>query len=188
MIDVSGAAAPTHEWLGERVPTLWQPAELPPGLKHAETRRFLSEVGFPLVDNEWFESMSLADKGLWEADPDELFGRARPGDETPPATFAYGLGEYGGDFTLMADGETGLVEIYMLSGWDHGEGHQGVAFASVAEAAGSVALLTALDARLHGDDADAAVRELLAAVQETPWADSGYWAWAREVLEEEYAG
>ncbi|GLZ77901.1 hypothetical protein Afil01_27080 [Actinorhabdospora filicis] len=186
MIDFSNAVNPTREWLDAQVTQVWRPKALPEGLKHAESRRFLTEVGFPLVDETWFDSVRLAEKGLWEEDPDEIFGRREPDDETPPAKFAYGLGEYAGDYNLMVDGETGLVEIYMMSGWDHGEGHQGVAFDSLAEAAGSVALMATLSERLEGEDAAAVAGEILAALEGHPWAESGYWAWVRENLEADY--
>ncbi|MFE2961075.1 hypothetical protein [Nocardia tengchongensis] len=189
-IEITKAADPTLEWLTAQigVSALWRPSELPERLKHAESRAFLAEVGFPAVatDGEWFDSADLPTKGMWEADPDELFGRRYPNDNSPPARYAYGLGEFHGEMALVLDGETGVVQVYAPSGWDHGEGDQGVAFASVREAAGSVALMAGLATRLEGPDSDAAARELIAAIRAHEWAGSAYWASVVGRLEEDY--
>ncbi|MFD0363440.1 hypothetical protein ACFQZZ_18490 [Nocardia sp. GCM10030253] len=189
-IEITKAADPTFEWLAAQVGAgaLWRPADLPERLEHAESRAFLTEVGFPAVavDGEWFDSADLPEKGMWEADPDELFGRRYPDDDSPPAKYAYGLGEFYGEMTLMLDGETGVVQVYAPSGWDHGEGDQGVAFASVREAAGAVALMAGLAARLEGPDSDEAARELISAIRAHEWAESTYWVWVLERLEEDY--
>ncbi|MEV0027500.1 hypothetical protein [Nocardia sp. NPDC050793] len=189
-IEIDKAADPTLEWLTAQlgVGALWRPAELPERLEHAESRAFLSEVGFPAVTvgGEWFDSADLPAKGMWEADPDELFGRRRPDDDSPPAKYAYGLGEFNGDMTLMLDGQTGVVQIYAPGGWDHGEGDQGVAFASVREAAGAMALMAGLAARLEGPGSGDAARQLIAAIGAHEWAASSYWAWALERLREDY--
>ncbi|MFB8003735.1 hypothetical protein [Nocardia sp. NPDC056000] len=189
-IEINNAASPTPEWLAAQVggDALWRPAELPERLEHAESRAFFTEVGFPAVaiDREWFDSADLPEKGMWEADPDELFGRRYPDDDSPPAKYAYGLGTFYGEMTLMLDGETGVVQVYAPSGWDHGEGDQGIAFASVREAAGAVALMATLAAPLEDPDSDATARELIAAIRAHEWEKSAYWAWVVERLEEDY--
>ncbi|MGW6728279.1 hypothetical protein ACWF9G_20470 [Nocardia sp. NPDC055029] len=189
-IDITQAANPTPEWLVAQVgaSTLWRPTDLPHRLEHPESRTFLTEVGFPAVsvDGDWFDSAALPTKGMWEADPDELFGRRYPDDTSPPAKYAYGLATFDGEMTLMLDGETGVVQVYAPSGWDHGEGDQGVAFTTIQEAAGAVALMASLAEQLESDDSDQTAHDLIAAIGAHAWAKSAYWTWALERLEEDY--
>ncbi|WP_067690901.1 hypothetical protein [Nocardia jejuensis] len=192
MTELNNAAAhPTTPWLQSCVgaAALWRPTELPERLEHAASRTFLETVGYPAIALSAirFDASELPVKGLWEEDPDELFGRRVPDDDSAPAKYCYGFGVYGNDYTLMLDGELGVVDIYDPSGWDHGEGYQGRAFDSLAELAGSVGLmarhLTRLDA---GEDPEAVLSALRASLITLGWAGSGFWISAFEHLEEEY--
>lgn len=143
----------------------WRLTEPPAHLTHAPTIEYLTEVGFPLVDlDDYLSSTHLPERGLWEADADELFGR-RVGD-APPTVFCYGVATFYGEYTLMIDGATGGVDVYDPSGWDHGEGYTGHAFDTVAELAAVVEVL-----KEHQDDPDA----LKAAAVERGGEKSAYW-------------
>lgn len=187
----TAAARPTAEWLQSCVgaDAVWRPTELPEGLKHEASREFLTTIGYPAVSLSAarFDSSELPARGLWEEDPDELFGRREPDDDSPPVKYCYGFGVYGNDYTLMLDGELGVVDVYDPSGWDHGDGYRGRAFDSLAELAGAVGLLSRHLARLAEDeDPTAVLRELSASVTMSGWADSGFWISAFEHLEDEY--
>ncbi|WP_431972548.1 hypothetical protein [Nocardia sp. bgisy134] len=192
MTDIDAAAArPSAEWLEACVgaDSVWRPADLPEGLRHEESRRFLSTIGYPAVflSAVRFDSSDLPAQGLWEEDPDELFGRREPDDDSAPVKYCYGLGVYGNDYTLMLDGELGVVDVYDPSGWDHGAGYRGRAFDSLAELAGAVGMLTRYLARLEeGEEPATVLRELSESVTMSGWADSGFWISAFEHLEDEY--
>ncbi|MFD9818420.1 hypothetical protein [Streptomyces violascens] len=127
---LAAAGNPTAEWLefcfGPGV--LWRPIpeSLPEGLEHAGTRAFLAEVGIPATRNRFtgFDGKDLPENGLWEADPDEIFGRRYPDDDTPPESYAYCVGLVN-ELHLMVDGITGSVEAYDPNGWDHAAGPRG---------------------------------------------------------------
>ncbi|CAM5646797.1 hypothetical protein SRIMM317S_04641 [Streptomyces rimosus subsp. rimosus] len=68
---LAAALEPTAEWLESifGVGALWRPTEgeLPERLEHAETRTFLTEVGFPSVHLGFvdYDSTDLAQEGPW---------------------------------------------------------------------------------------------------------------------------
>ncbi|MFI6475669.1 SUKH-4 family immunity protein [Streptomyces sp. NPDC050516] len=157
---LAAARNPTAEWLESCFGpgTLWRPSpqSLPEGLEHARTRAFLSEVGIPATRNRFtgFDGMELPERGLWEADPDEIFGRRYPDDDTPPDGYAYGVGLVNG-LHLMVDGGTGSVEAYDPNGWDHAAGHVGHVADSASQALAAFALLARYEERFDGGDVTA---------------------------------
>ncbi|WP_438295803.1 SUKH-4 family immunity protein [Streptomyces sp. HUAS TT7] len=157
---LAAARNPTAEWLescfGPGV--LWRPSpeSLPEGLKHVGTRAFLSEVGIPATRNGFtgFDGKDLPENGLWEADPDEIFGRRYPDDDTPPESYAYCVGLVD-ELHLMVDGVTGSVEAYDPNGWDHAAGHVGYVADSVPQVLAAFALLALYEERFDDGDATA---------------------------------
>ncbi|MFI6053416.1 SUKH-4 family immunity protein [Streptomyces violascens] len=157
---LAAARNPTAEWLESCFGpgTLWRPSpeSLPEGLKHAGTRAFLSEVGIPATRNRFtgFDGKDLHESGLWEADPDEIFGRRYPDDDTPPESYAYCVGLVD-ELHLMVDGVTGSVEAYDPNGWDHAAGHVGYVADSAPQALAALALLARYEERFDDGDATA---------------------------------
>ncbi|MBV6697743.1 SUKH-4 family immunity protein [Kitasatospora aureofaciens] len=151
---------PTAEWLESHFGqgTLWRPSpeSLPEGLEDAETRAFLTEIGIPAVHNAFtgFDGESLPERGLWEADPDEIFGRRYPDDDTPPDGYAYCVGLVN-ELHLMVDGVCGSVEAYDPNGWDHAAGHAGYVAESVPQALAAFAVLARYEERFDDGDATA---------------------------------
>ncbi|MEV7022566.1 SUKH-4 family immunity protein [Kitasatospora sp. NPDC093558] len=154
------AKDPTAAWLESCFGpgTLWRPRpeSLPEGLEHDATRAFLTEVGIPAARNGFtgFDGRDLPERGLWEADPDEIYGRRYPDDDTPPDGYAYCVGLVN-DLHLMADGVTGVVEAYDPNGWDHAAGHVGTVAESVPQAFAAFVLLAGLEERFDDGDATA---------------------------------
>ncbi|KAJ5869602.1 hypothetical protein N7455_004543 [Penicillium solitum] len=106
--------------------SLWKPteSELPARLTDAATRRFLTTVGFPLVQCtgiQWDPSglKKSVDAGveLYAYDADEIFGRRWADDDSPPVNFCYNFGCVGGDVVVMVDAEDGLIIHYDLGGY-----------------------------------------------------------------------
>ncbi|MFC8721320.1 SUKH-4 family immunity protein [Kitasatospora sp. NPDC057198] len=112
------ARRPDREWLARYYGSaaLWtsDPADLPAGLRHEPTRRFLTEVGFPAVYHPLvdFGSGTLAERGLYEFRTTDL--------HSPDESDFAGLGEYAyliatdnnGLTMITVDGESGRVSRY----------------------------------------------------------------------------
>ncbi|MFE1952456.1 MULTISPECIES: SUKH-4 family immunity protein [Streptomyces] len=133
------AGKPSAAWLEScfGAGSLWRPspADLPAALTHEPTRAFLTEVGVPAVrlGAVDYDSAKLTDEGMWEADPDELFGERTPDDDSPPSRYSYCIGTGWGVLHLMVCGDSGTVEVYDPDGWDHAAGYGGYAADSVPE-------------------------------------------------------
>ncbi|MEU7155391.1 SUKH-4 family immunity protein [Streptomyces chrestomyceticus] len=165
---LAAAMEPTAEWLESifGAGSLWRPKadELPERLEDEESRTFLTLVGFPSVHLDFidFDSTDLVEDGPWEEDPDELFGNRYPDDDSPPKSYAYGMGVAMG-YSLMLLGDTGSVSLYDPNGWDHAAGYAGHVIDSLPLLAGVLGLLTTYETRLVGDDEgdrEAALREV----------------------------
>ncbi|MFE3112763.1 SUKH-4 family immunity protein [Kitasatospora indigofera] len=191
---LAAARQPTTAWLETcfGTGTLWRPAaaDLPAGLEHAATRAFLSEVGIPAMRLDFadYDSSGLPEKGMWEADPDELFGNRYPDDDSPPKSYSYCVGRRN-QLHLMLRGDTGTVEVYDPDGWDHAAGYGGPAAESLPALVGALGLLALHEERLTGDDAAAALTDFTALLEQLgQGADSSsFWEPVLEYLEEEYA-
>ncbi|MBB6032572.1 SUKH-4 family immunity protein [Phytomonospora endophytica] len=187
--DLKIITRPTAEHLAEvfGAGALWRPTETPAKLVDAETLEFLRTTGFPAVKFGRFDidSSTLPVKGPWEADADEIFGRRDPDDDSPPTAVSYAFATYN-EYHLMVDGKTGAVEVYYPSGWDHGEGHQGLAFDGIAELAGAMALLKRCEERIEAGEAPAAIADLRATIGGLGWGDAHFWEWIFEGLEDEF--
>ncbi|MQS15889.1 hypothetical protein F7Q99_27430 [Streptomyces kaniharaensis] len=161
---LAAARNPTAEWLESHfgAGTLWRPSpeSLPERLEDAETRAFLTEIGIPAARNGFidYDGEFLPERGMWEADPDEIFGRRYPDDDTPPAGYAYCVGLVN-QLHLMVDGTSGSVEAYDPNGWDHAAGHAGYAADSLPQLMGAIVLLTRYEERITEGDAGAAIAE-----------------------------
>ncbi|WP_308377658.1 SUKH-4 family immunity protein [Streptomyces sp. ISL-98] len=187
------AEEPTAEWLESifGVGSLWRPTEteIPVRLEDKEARKFLTTVGFPAVRIDFidFTSAGLPKDGLWEEDPDELFGRRYPDDDTPPTSYCYGFGTYGGGFHVLLNGPTGDVDVYDPNGWDHAAGYAGWAVSSLPKLAGALGLLKAYEDRLAGPEPAVAAQELRLLVEQLEaGGESAFWEHVLEQLEDEY--
>ncbi|MFC8447460.1 SUKH-4 family immunity protein [Kitasatospora sp. NPDC057223] len=191
------AKRPTVEWLESCFGpgSLWRPAEaeLPVRLEDAGTRAFLTTVGVPAVrlDFMGYDSAGLKAKGMWEEDPDELFGNRYPDDDSEPACWSYCVGMVQ-LLHLMVRGDSGTVEIYDPDGWDHAAGYGGHAADSLPELIGALALIARCGHRLtdeDGDtDADALLDELTGRLEllgQGP-EESSLWEGVLENLRDEY--
>ncbi|MFI9046039.1 SUKH-4 family immunity protein [Streptomyces sp. NPDC053427] len=189
------AQSPTIEWLESCFGpgTLWRPgpAALPAGLQDKETRAFLTETGIPAVQLHAlsYDSADLPERGMWEADPDELFGNRYPDDHSPPTRYSYCIGKLS-QLHLMVSGNTGAVEIYNPDGWDHAAGYGGYAAPSVPEFIGALGLFTLYQQRF--DDADvsaafAALDEFTTLLEQLGQGpdESGFWEDLLEEIREE---
>ncbi|WP_169314077.1 SUKH-4 family immunity protein [Streptomyces piniterrae] len=164
---LAAAQSPTVEWLescfGPR--TLWRPdqADLPARLEDKETREFLTETGIPAVRLSAidYDSADLPERGMWEEDPDELFGERYPDDHSPPTRYSYCIGKVS-QLHLMVDGDTGAVEIYNPDGWDHAAGYGGYAAPSLRKFIGALGLFTLYEHRFDVADASSAAAALTA--------------------------
>lgn len=190
---LAAARTPTAEWLAECFgpDAVWRPAEaeLPARLEAPAARAFLTTVGIPAVDLDFinYDSTGLPLKGMWEEDPDELFGNRYPDDDTPPASYSYCIGmRY--PLHLMLRGDTGTVEVYNADGWDHASGYGGHAADSPAQVIGALALVARWKDRLTGDGAREARLELVSLLEELGQGpdDSSFWSNVVEQLEDEY--
>ncbi len=187
------ARKPTTGWLESCFgrESLWRPEEarLPARLEHAGTRAFLSTVGIPAVRLDFigYDSAGLPDKGMWEEDPDELFGNRYPDDESEPACYSYCVGTVD-QLHLMVRGDSGAVEIYNPDGWDHASGYGGYAAASLPELIGALGLVARCAQQLIDGDADAVLDALTAQLELLGQGpdDSGLWAGVLEHLRDEY--
>ncbi|MFJ9946547.1 hypothetical protein [Kitasatospora sp. NPDC091207] len=140
------------------------------------------------LDFVGYDSTGLPEKGLWEADPDELFGRRTPDEDQTQVRFSYCVGTFH-QLHLMVDGATGAVEVYNPDGWDHADGHGGLAAPSLPALAGALGLLARLEQRLTGSDTAAALEEftaLLGRLGQGP-GDPDLWPDLLEEPREEYA-
>lgn len=193
---LAAARKPTAAWLESCFGpgTIWRPdaTALPAGLKDAEARAFLTEVGIPAVELDFlsYDSAGLPEKGMWEEDPDELFGNRYPDDDSPPKSYSYAIGKRY-ELHLMLRGDTGTVEVYDPDGWDHAAGYGGLAADSLSELMGALGLLALYEERITGEDGDgaAALREFAALLAELGQGPDGYSFWANILAElrEEYA-
>ncbi|MFI0259965.1 SUKH-4 family immunity protein [Streptomyces sp. NPDC017056] len=168
---LAAAEAPTAEWLESifGAGSLWRPTEdeLPERLEDEESRTFLTRVGFPAIHLDFidFNSTGLAKAGPWSEDPDELFGNRYPDDDSPPKSYAYGMGDSLG-YSLMLLGNTGSVALYDPNGWDHAAGYAGHVADSLPLLAGALGLLASYEDRLFGDDHEAVLHELRELIDE----------------------
>lgn len=192
---LDAARNPDAEWLEScfGAGTLWRPAPdaLPAALKHEGTRDFLTRVGVPAVrvSEVGYDSAKLPEKGMWEADPDELFGNRTPDDPSPPSRYSYCIGTVD-VLHMMVCGNSGDVEVYDPDGWDHAQGYGGYAAGSVPEFLGALALVT-LHKRRYADaepqaalDALDELTEQLTALGQGP-DDSDFWEQQLEMLRED---
>ncbi|MFD4656825.1 SUKH-4 family immunity protein [Kitasatospora sp. NPDC058444] len=190
---LAAAGDPTVAWLESCFGpgTLWrpEPGALPERLTSPRARRFLSEVGVPAVGLDFlgFDATDLPERGMWEADLDELFGGRTPDDDTPPSNWGYCVGTFD-EWHLMVSGDTGTVRIYNADGWDHGRGYGGWAADSLPAVIGALALLARLEERILERDAGAALDEFAALVAELGQGpdESDLWVRLLENLREEY--
>ncbi|MGW3076610.1 MULTISPECIES: SUKH-4 family immunity protein [unclassified Kitasatospora] len=191
----AAAGNPTAAWLESCFGpgTLWrpEPGALPERLTSKAARAFLTEVGVPAVELDFlgFDATGLPERGMWEADLDELFGERTPDDDTPPSNWGYCVGTFG-ERHLMVSGDTGTVRIYHPDGWDHGDGYGGWAADSLPGLVGALALLARLEERICGGDAKAALDEFAALVRELGQGpdESDLWSGLLENLRDEYEG
>ncbi|MFF7650541.1 SUKH-4 family immunity protein [Streptomyces sp. NPDC007983] len=179
---------PDAAWLEARfgAGSLWRPdeADLPAELAHQESREFLTTVGFPAVEIGLigFDSTHLRDPQRRHTfDADEVYGRRRPDDHSPPENFCFCFCLHYEDM-LMLDAAAGDIDHYDPNGWDHGQGYKGTVASSLHSLAVLLGLLAeraeAIDA-LEDEDARAtAVEELRermiafdAYVEEAPFWD-----------------
>ncbi|MFH8680190.1 SUKH-4 family immunity protein [Streptomyces lydicus] len=163
---------PDAAWLAARfgADALWRPAgsELPEELTHAETREFLTTVGFPAVmlDVIGFDTTHLrADDGeaLDPFDADELYGNRYPDDDSPPVNFCFCVGTWG-DQMLMLDASSGGIDHYDPNGWDHGAGFKGAAAWSLPDLAVLLGLIAGRAGELVSGD-EAVARAAVAALR-----------------------
>ncbi|WP_316525631.1 SUKH-4 family immunity protein [Kitasatospora brasiliensis] len=190
---LAAAGNPTAAWLESCFGpgTLWRPApgELPERLTSPGARAFLSEVGVPAVELDFvgFDATGLPERGMWEADLDELFGERTPDDDTPPSNWGYCVGTFG-ERHLMVAGDSGAVRIYNPDGWDHGDGYGGWAADSLPALVGALALLARLEERIREGDAKAALDEFAVLLRESGQGpdDSDLWDGLLENLRDEY--
>ncbi|MEU9112946.1 SUKH-4 family immunity protein [Streptomyces sp. NPDC048483] len=194
---VAAAKNPTAEWLEScfGAGSLWRPreAELPELLQHEATRKFLTTVGFPAVRIDWllecidFDSSGIKEAdGPWAEDPDELFGRRTPDDDSPLTKYAFGFGECSG-CSLMLDGVTGDIVLYDPNGWDHAAGYAGQAHSSLPILAGALGLATKFREPFEGPkplEVLGVFRQAIEALD--PGVESALWEKVLETLEEEY--
>ncbi|MFJ9844393.1 hypothetical protein ACIRYZ_28840 [Kitasatospora sp. NPDC101155] len=186
---LAAARNPTAAWLescfGEG--TLWRPETLPEGLESGAARAFLAEVGIPAVELDFvgYDSADLPERGMWEADTDELY--ARDPEDDSPAGLAYCVGKFD-DRHLMVDAECGVVEIYNSDGWTTGQGHGGWAADSLPEVIGALGLLAGFEERIVNGDAQVALDEFEALVAQLGQGPdkSDLWVGLLENLREEY--
>lgn len=185
------AGDPTAEWLESLFGTgsLWRPAEaeIPERLEDGEARKFLTTVGFPAVRIDFvdYDSADLPKDGLWEEDPDELFGHRYPDDDTPPKSYCYSFGTYG-EFHLVMHGDTGSVDLYDPNGWDHAAGYGGWAMSSLPQLAGALGLLKFYEDRLGGPEPATAMEELGLVVEMLDGGgESDFWKHIFEQLRDE---
>ncbi|WP_457030504.1 SUKH-4 family immunity protein [Kitasatospora sp. P5_F3] len=191
---MAAARKPTTAWLESCFGpgTIWRPdaAALPAGLEDAGIRAFLTEVGIPAVELDFlsYDSAGLPTEGMWEEDPDELFGNRYPDDDSPPKSYSYCVGKRYG-LHLMLRGDTGAVEVYNPDGWDHAAGYGGPAADSLPELIGALGLLALYEERITGEDGAAALREFTALLEELGQGPDGssFWENALADLREEYA-
>ncbi|WP_050514900.1 SUKH-4 family immunity protein [Streptomyces rimosus] len=168
---LAAALEPTAEWLESifGAGSLWRPTEdeLPERLEDTDSRTFLTEVGFPSVHLSFldYDSTDLTKDGPWSEDPDELFGNRYPDDDSPPKSYAYGMGESMG-YSLMLLGDRGSVSLYDPNGWDHAAGYAGHVADSLPLLAGALGLWASFESRLFGDDHDAVLREVRELIDE----------------------
>ncbi|WP_051733278.1 SUKH-4 family immunity protein [Kitasatospora phosalacinea] len=148
------ARRPDREWLARYYGSaaLWtsDPADLPAGLRHEPTRRFLTEVGFPAVYHSLldFGSGTLAEKGLVELRTAEL--------HSPEESDFDGLGEHAyliatdndGLTMITVDGESGRVSRYS-SDREEGDHYLGLMASSIEQFA---ALLRLYGTYYYGED------------------------------------
>ncbi|MGW2389264.1 SUKH-4 family immunity protein [Streptomyces lydicamycinicus] len=193
---MAAARNPTAEWLEScfGVGSLWRPAEaeLPESLEHEGTREFLTTVGFPAVRIDGFlefidfDSSRLKTEGPWAEDPDELFGRRTPDDDSPPSSYAFEFGKCQ-ELSLMVNGITGCVDLYDPDGWDHAAGYAGEAHSSVKTLAGALGLAAQFARRFEGAEPLKELAEFRTAVEELdPLVESDLWEKVTDALEEEY--
>ncbi|QKW23357.1 SUKH-4 family immunity protein [Kitasatospora sp. NA04385] len=130
------AREPDREWLARYygADALWtsDPADLPAGLRHEPTRRFLTEVGFPAVRHPLldFSSETLAEKGLSELRTADLHSPEDP-DFAGLGEHAYLIATDNDGLTLITvDGESGRVSRYSTERWE-GDYYGGVMASSV---------------------------------------------------------
>ncbi|MEV8308881.1 hypothetical protein AB0P36_16395 [Streptomyces flavidovirens] len=151
-------------------------------------------MGFPALRIECidFDSADLPEEGPWEEDPDELFGRRYPDDDTPPTSYCYSYSysySYGtyGEYHLLVHGDTGDVDVYDPNGWDHAAGYAGWAVSSLPKLAGALGLLKLYEDRLTGAEPAKARYELPLLVEqlEATW-DSTFWEHVFEQLADWY--
>ncbi|MGA5821768.1 SUKH-4 family immunity protein [Kitasatospora sp. NPDC094028] len=186
---LAAARNPTAAWLESCFGpgTLWRPEVLPEKLESERARAFLAEVGVPAVELDFagYDSTSLPERGLWEADQDELYARDPEDDE--PAGVAYCVGAFD-EWHLMVDGECGVVQIYNSDGWTTGQGLGGWAADSLPEVIGALGLLASFGERITGGDAAAALDEFEALVGQLGQGPdrSDLWSSLLEQLREEY--
>ncbi|MFF1902387.1 hypothetical protein [Kitasatospora sp. NPDC058218] len=130
----------------------------------------------------------MSSKGMWEADPDELFGRRTPDEDPTQVHFSYCIGTFH-QLHLMVDGATGAVQIYDPDGWDHAAGYGGPAAPSLPALVGALGLLARYEERLTGTDAAAALAEFTALLERLGQGpdESDLWPDLLEELREEYA-
>ncbi|WP_354637619.1 SUKH-4 family immunity protein [Kitasatospora camelliae] len=191
---LAAARKPTTAWLeslfGEGA--VWRPAEseLPERLTDAGARAFLTTVGLPAARLSFagWDSADLPEEGMWEEDPDELFGNRYPDDDSEPERYAYSIGTRNGQH-LMLCGESGGLDVYDPDGWDHAEGYGGHAAGSLASMVGALGLLARFENRLTGDGAesDAARAEFTALLTELGHdPESAFWEPLLTDLADEY--
>ncbi|MFI9365674.1 hypothetical protein ACIG5E_32195 [Kitasatospora sp. NPDC053057] len=186
---LAAARNPTAAWLESCFGpgTLWRPEVLPERLESSRARAFLAEVGVPAVELDFvgYDSSYLPERGLWEADCDELY--ARDPEDDSPAGLAYCVGKFD-EWHLMVDAECGVVEIYNSDGWTTGQGHGGWAADSLPEVIGALALLATFEERIVGDDPKAALDEFEALVGQLGQGPdkSDLWVGLLEQLRENY--
>ncbi|MFD8754808.1 hypothetical protein ACFV0O_28050 [Kitasatospora sp. NPDC059577] len=188
---LAAALTPTAAWLESCFGpgALWRPETLPERLKDRGTREFLAGVGLPAVEVDLvdYDATGLPERGMWEADLDELFGNRTPDDDTPPSTWGYCVGTFG-ELHMMVDAESGTVQIYDPNGWDHASGHRGEAAGSLPGLIGALALLARFDGRIRNGEAKSALDEFVALLEELGQGpeDSELWSDVVESLREEY--
>ncbi|MER7767406.1 hypothetical protein [Kitasatospora sp. NPDC096140] len=188
---LDAARHPTAAWLESCFGpgTLWRPEVLPERLESPAARAFLTEVGLPAVGLDFvgFDATDLPKRGMWEADLDDLFGNRTPDDETPPSNWGYCVGTFD-EWHLMVDAGSGAVKIYNADGWDHARGYGGWAADSLPAVIGALGLLAGFEERVVGGDANAALDEFEALVEQLGQGpdESDLWCQIAVNLREEY--